>query len=93
MATRANLARGDSDSGGDLQQPPSLLLGYGACAPALHGIRINIFVVHFPHHRHMRKVRSCHHSMHPIFKSAEENITAVQTRRYFWSSCLKPLML
>lgn len=71
VATRPSLAREDSDSSGELQQLPSLLLGYGVCAPALHGIRINLFVVHFPHHRYTRKVSSCHHSVHPIFKSTK----------------------
>lgn len=57
----------------DLQQLQWLLLGCDGCAPALHRIRINLFVGHFPHHH-----RSCHRSMHLTFKSTK--IILLQTK-------------
>lgn len=47
------------------------LLGYDVCAPALQRIRINLFAFHFPRHRSILKIRSCHPRTHRTFESTK----------------------
>lgn len=85
-------ARKNSD--GDLQQLPSLSLGYGMCAPALPSIRINFFVVHVPHHGHAHRKSGAAITACTLFSSQLKNILQQsQAERCFPSSYLKPLML